>query len=208
MACETIEHIVLFKLKPQTDPSKVNAMLTGLNSLISLHQVIHISAGPLHHHSNFTHILHSRYSSKQNLAAYSANPSHVSVVQNSVLPICQDIMAVDWVDLNLHEPKKISPGSAVRVTLLKLKENVAENAKSEILETIKTSFGFTELSFGDNFSPARGKGFSICSLAVFGGLSEMQATNGNSHIGMLRDYLDDSVVVDYVVPSPLHVSRL
>ncbi|CAL5344148.1 unnamed protein product [Camellia sinensis] len=44
MSTQIIEHIVLFKVKPDTDPSKIDSMITGLNSLISLHQVLHLTA--------------------------------------------------------------------------------------------------------------------------------------------------------------------
>ncbi|KAM7253690.1 hypothetical protein ACFE04_021844 [Oxalis oulophora] len=73
-------------------------MLTSLNGLFSLDQITHIVAAPLiRTGSDFTHMLHSRYTSKEDLAAYSSHPNHVSVVKDSVLPNCDDIMAVDWV---------------------------------------------------------------------------------------------------------------
>ncbi|GAV72776.1 Dabb domain-containing protein [Cephalotus follicularis] len=215
MSAQTIEHIVLFKVKPETDPTKVNAMVDNLNGLISLDNVLHLTAGPLHRIrsplSNFTHMLHSRYSSKEDLSAYSANPIHVSVVKESVVPICEDVMSVDWVvdeDTPLAPPP---PGSAIRVTFLKLKEKVGDEAKKEILgviKGIKDSFeGISEISVGENFSPGRAKGFSIASLAVFPGLPEMEAVDAkeelvNSHKEKLKDYLDGVIVVDYVLPSP------
>ncbi|KAF5743083.1 hypothetical protein HS088_TW09G01148 [Tripterygium wilfordii] len=209
-----IEHVVLFKVKDNTEPSKVNAMVTGLNGLISLDQVLHLTAGPLFRTrsplSNFTHMLHSRYSSKDDLSAYSAHPSHLGVVRENVFPICDDIMAVDWVAPGFEGPLVPSAGSAVRVSFLKLKENVAEEGKNELLgviKGIKESFGgIDQITCGENFSPARAKGFSIASLAVFPGLSEMEAADSkeelvNLHKEKVRDYLEGVIVVDYVVPS-------
>lgn len=209
-----IEHVVLFKVKDNTDPSKVNAMVTGLNGLISLDQVLHITAGPLVRTrsplSNFTHMLHSRYSSKDDLSAYSAHPSHVGVVKEHVVPICDDIMAVDWIATAFQGPVVVPPGSAMRVSFLKLKENVPEEGKSEVLgviEGIKESFeGIDQITCGENFSPARAKGFSIASLSVFPGLSEMESVDSkeelvNLHKEKVRDYLEGVIVVDYVVPS-------
>ncbi|KAM7258730.1 hypothetical protein ACFE04_014471 [Oxalis oulophora] len=206
---QTIEHIVLFKTKPNSNTTQ---MLTSLNGLISLDQVTHIAAAPLiRTGSDFTHMLHSRYTSKEDLAAYSSHPSHVSVVKDSVLPNCDDIMAVDWVgDV---PPKGIVPGSAIRVTFLKLKEGLGEEVKDKVLEvirSIKDCFGgkISELSYGENFSPARAKGFSIAALAVFPGASEMEAVDANGEVTNLlkekvRDYLDGVIVCDYVVPSTL-----
>ncbi|PON54835.1 Transcription regulator AsnC-type [Parasponia andersonii] len=218
---QTVEHIVLFKVRDDTDPSKVNAMVNGLSGLKSLDQVLHLSAGPLLRNRssslNFTHLLHSRYSSKDDLNAYSQHPSHVSVVKESVLPICEDIMAVDWVAYDLEGPVSQSPGSALRVTFLKLKEHLGEETKSEILgviKGIKDMFGqINQLTFGENFSPGRAKGYSIASLAVFPSPSELEALDSNEELVNLqkekvREHLESVVVVDYLVSSPQSASLL
>ncbi|RZC90052.1 hypothetical protein C5167_044683 [Papaver somniferum] len=73
---QTIEHIVLFKVNEKTEPTKINTMLNRLNNLIALDQVLHLSAGPIFRNKsasslyNFTHLLHSRYKSKEDLNAY------------------------------------------------------------------------------------------------------------------------------------------
>ncbi|KAL6220932.1 hypothetical protein ACLB2K_008685 [Fragaria x ananassa] len=183
-----VEHVVLFNVKPSTDPSKVNSMVNGLNNL-----TLHLTAGPLLRTRSspfaFTHLLHSRYSSKDNLAAYSAHPGHLTVVKDSVLPICDDVMAV--------------------------KEGLDEAAKGEILEVIKGiegKFGEVgQISVGENFSPARAKGYSIASVAVFKGVSEMEAVDSKEELAKLekdkvREYLESVIVLDYVVPSPQSAS--
>lgn len=215
MSAQTVEHIVLFKVKDDTDSSKVNAMVSGLGSLVSLDQVLHLSVGPLLRNRSsafkFTHMLHSRYNSKDDLSAYSAHPNHLGVVKESVLPICDDIMAVDWVADNLQGDLVPPPGSAIRVSFLKLKENLGDQVKNEVLGVIggiKDSFGqIRQLSYGENFSPARAKGFSLASLAVFQGPSDLEALDSNEKLvndqkDKAREHLDSVLVVDYVVPSP------
>ncbi|KAE7998477.1 hypothetical protein FH972_003021 [Carpinus fangiana] len=216
-----VEHVVLFKVKENTEPSKVNAMVSNLNGLVSLDQVLHITAGPVHRTASspiaFTHALHSRYKTKDDLAGYSAHPRHVSVVKESVLPIVEDIMAVDWIgngddqDLLVAPP----PGSALRLTFLKLKEGLGEEVKSEILGVIKGLKGkfsqIDQITCGENFSPARAKGYSLASLAVFPGVSEMEAVDSNEQLvnsqkEKVRDYLDSVVVIDYVIPPPQSAS--
>lgn len=105
-------------------------------------------------------------------------------------------------------PIGLKPGSAVRLQLVKLKEGLGEKEKGEVFEVIcalkdKVS-GLEQLTFGDNFSPARAKGFEICSIGVFGGVKELDALEGDSEIGKekdkVRDLIDDLVVVDYIVP--------
>lgn len=212
---QTVEHIVLFKVKDDADPSKVNAMVSGLSALVSLDQVRHLMVGPLLRNRSsaltFTHMLHSRYDTKDDLNAYSAHPSHLSVVRGSVLPICDDIMAVDWVAHDLEGDLSPPPGSAMRVSFLKLKEDLGDEIKNEVLGVIgeiKDKFGqISQLSYGENFSPARAKGFSLASLAVFNGQADLDAVDSNEDLvnhqkDKVREHLDSVVVVDYLVPSP------
>ena len=123
MLSETIEHVVLFKVKDNTDPSKVNMMVNGLNALISLEQVVHIIAGLVLRIKSqpftFTHVLHSRYKSKDDFAAYLAHPSHVSIVKENVLPIIDDITAVNWVSsFDEGHVYSVPSDSTVKLTLL------------------------------------------------------------------------------------------
>jgi hypothetical protein len=213
---QTIEHIVLFKVKENIDPTQINTMIHSLNRLISLDSVLHLTAGALYRTKSspipFTHVLHSRYSSKENLSAYALHPTHVQVVKESVLPICDDIMAVDWVTGDLNGGDSLVPpsGSAIRLTFLKLKEGLGDEVKDEILgviQGIKDTFGgIDHISCGENFSPARAKGYSIASLAVFRGLSELEAVDSEKELANLekakvRDYLESVMVLDYVVSS-------
>ncbi|XP_022999224.1 stress-response A/B barrel domain-containing protein UP3-like [Cucurbita maxima] len=208
-----IEHVVLFKVKDGVDSSKVNDMLTGLNSLTSLEQVLHLTAAPVLRNcssaSNFTHLLHSRYPSKEDLSSYSAHSAHVDVVKQFVLPICDDIMAVDWVADALQGPVAAPPGSALRITFLKLKENLAQEVKNEILEVIaglREKLGpNVQLTVGENFSPGRAKGYSIASIAIFPGPKELEAASSDPemvelHKEKVREHLESVIVVDYVVP--------
>uniref|UniRef100_A0A803MG88 Stress-response A/B barrel domain-containing protein n=2 Tax=Chenopodium quinoa TaxID=63459 RepID=A0A803MG88_CHEQI len=189
-------------------------MLTGLNSLTTLPMVLHLTAGKIHRNRSsslsFTHILHSRYRTKQDLADYSAHPDHLSVVRTSVLPICDDLLAVDWVAENLDGPTGVKPGSAIRVQLIKLKEGVEEEKKGEVVEMIGRLkgriSGIEQSSVGVNFSPARAKGFEVCSIGVFGGVSDLDSHDADSDPSnekhKVRDSVDSLAIVDYVVPSP------
>lgn len=204
---QIVEHIVLFKVKPDVEPAKVNDMIGNLNGLASLPQVAHIVAGALLRTRStslsFTHMLHSRYRSKADLADYSAHPDHVAVVKGYVLPICDDIMAVDWIPDDFSGPIKVPPGSAIRATFLKLKENVGENDKNEILRVnkgIKEKFpSIEQVSVGENFSPARAKGFSIGSIAIVRGVIELEKLNEEKD--KVGEFVDDVLAVDFAVPA-------
>lgn len=223
---KAIEHIVLFKVKDEAEPSKVKAWLDALNGLSSLDQVAQLTAAPLIQTTtttsssatslNFTHILHSRYNSKQDLKAYTIHPRHDSAVKDHGLHIVEDIMAFDWVapDLRLPVTPKPKPGSAVRVSFFKLKEEEEEEdvKKSEILGVLKeTKDGLllgqqkqiSEMSYGENFSPERSRGYSLAYLAVFPGPTELE--DSNEELGKLKhkfkDFVESEVVVDFLIPS-------
>ncbi|RDY06089.1 Stress-response A/B barrel domain-containing protein UP3, partial [Mucuna pruriens] len=219
MSTKTVEHVVLFKVKEETEASKVSDMVNGLSSLVSLDQVLHLSVGPLLRNRSssltFTHMLHTRYKSKEDLEAYAVHPSHVSVVKGHVLPIIDDIMAVDWIAHDLRAGLVPPQGSAIRVSFLKLKENVNSDEVLGVVRGIPETFKqISEFSFGENFSPARAKGFSIASLAVFPGPTELEAVDSNEdlvnyHKDKVRDQIESVVVVDYVVlPPPAQSSTL
>nr|XP_043636765.1 stress-response A/B barrel domain-containing protein UP3 [Erigeron canadensis] len=210
-----VEHVVLFKVKPDVDSSKVAAMVNGLNGLTSLDLTVHLSAGQLLRSRSsaltFTHILHSRYKSKEDLRTYGGHPEHVRVVTENIKPIIDDIMAVDWISNSAVSP--IKPGSAMRVSFLKLKENLGENEKNEVLDVIggiKNEFkSIQELSVGENFSHDRAKGFTIASIAVLPAPADLEALDSNANAELVnlqkqkvKDHIEGVVVVDYVVPPP------
>ncbi|KAL8035991.1 hypothetical protein ABFX02_12G130600 [Erythranthe guttata] len=218
---QIIEHIVLFNVKPSADLSAVNAMISNLNGLISLESVLHISAGPISRCRSkslaFTHMLHSRYRSKSDLVSYSEHPSHVSVVTSYVKPIVDDIMAVDWIADDFSGSPAVSPDSALRLTILKLKEGAGEGGKGEVLGVLKgirEKFpSIEQLTVGENFSPARAKGFSICSIAVFNGRNELDELDAQSELAneqkdKVREFLDGVLVLDYAVAAPVQAATL
>ncbi|KAG6401486.1 hypothetical protein SASPL_138343 [Salvia splendens] len=137
------------------------------------HHRLHISAGPVapcrSASLTFTHLLHSRYRSKSDLASYTDDPAHVSVVNNYDKPVVDDVMAVNWVAEGFSGPVAVPPGSSLRLTVMKLKEE-EEAGKGEILgiaRGMKEKFDSIEqLTVGENFSPGRSKGFSIASIGV------------------------------------------
>ncbi|KAG8376208.1 hypothetical protein BUALT_Bualt09G0039200 [Buddleja alternifolia] len=214
---QIIEHIVLLKVRPSAAPSAVTAMLRNLNSLVSLEPVLHISAGPISRCRStsasltFTHILHSRHRSKPHLTSYANHPTHVTVVSNYVRPIVDDVMAVDWVADNFSGSAAVPPGSAMRLTVLKLKEGAAEKrGKSEVMRGIKEKFpSIEQLSVGENFSPERAKGYSIGAIAVLKGVAGLDSEwNEQKDKVINMEFVDDVVVLDYLVPPTVKLASL
>ncbi|KAL5698279.1 hypothetical protein ACHQM5_029340 [Ranunculus cassubicifolius] len=207
MSSQTIEHIVLLKVKETADPSGI----TSLSTLSSLDCVLHLTVVPIHKYHpsstfNFTHVVHGRYNTKQDLEAYLAHPDHVSAVENTVSPVCDDVMIVDWVtehDTPLVQP---SPGSAVRVCLLKLKEGVEESEKEKVLKImagVKDHVeGVEQITVGENFSPMA-KGFTLASVLVFPGIEKLEGMDSNEEVSKehekVKDFVDSIIVLDYVV---------
>ncbi|CAN8321382.1 unnamed protein product [Cochlearia groenlandica] len=204
-----IDHIVLFKVKDETTPTKVKSMVNDLNSLATINQVLHLTAAPIHRFTTsssssaltFTHVLHSRYRSKQDLISYATHPNHLRVV-GETMPIWEDIMAVDWIG-NSTQPLI---GSVGRITLFKVKENVDDVAKTEITKVIKegSCFGSVIISVGENFSTSRSKGFSIGSVSYFKDLDEIEElVKVEEEEKVFGDCVDETIVVEFLVPSSL-----
>ncbi|CAI9301845.1 unnamed protein product [Lactuca saligna] len=192
--------------------SAITPMVNGINDLASLNLTLHLSFGQLLHSRSssltFTHMLHSRYISKEDLLEYVVHPKHVRIVKENK-PIIDNVMAVIWMFNSASVSLK--PGSAMRVTFLKLKGNLGENEKARVLEVIggiKDQFqAIEQLSLGENFSHERAKGFTIASIAVLPGQTNLEALDSNSegvnlHEEKVGDSIESVVVVDYLIPPP------
>ncbi|KAI3524305.1 hypothetical protein L1887_02958 [Cichorium endivia] len=160
-------------------------MIDGLNNMVSLNLAIHISTGELlrsrSHSLTFSHIMHCRFKSNDNLTAYYTHPEHLRVVTENIQPINDDLMVVDWISNSINDAAK--PGSAMRVTLLKLKEDLVENAKSKFFEGVE--------GIKNQFK----------AIAVFPGPDDLEAFDSESKLvtNSLKEKLKDSVESSSVV---------
>ncbi|CAK8563998.1 unnamed protein product [Lathyrus sativus] len=204
-----IEHVVLFKIKEEASQSQIHSFEEQVNSLVSLEQPLHLTMGPLTAIQSssissftFTHILHIRFSSKEDLHAYAVHPTHVSVV-NDNKSLVVDKMALDWVT-EVHGDDLVLPvESALRVVFFKLKEGLGEEGKEEVLKGVNGIQRGKAVQFtcGENFSDGRSKGFSIGSLAVFPGVSELKEVDSDEEFRKydeIKENLDTVLVLDYV----------
>lgn len=186
-------------------------MVSGLQGLKSLDTVLQLTVGPVLHVTSdtykFTHALHSRYKDKQDLANYSGHPQHLSVVNELILPIIDDIFAFDW-EAELDGPMTPTYG-ALKVTVFNPRV-LAQPQKSELIEILsgyKSIFPtIRQVSFGENFSPARAKGFTWGFLSLFPGIKELDELNKNAeHIQLqgekILPQMEKFMVVD-MIPSP------
>ncbi|XP_052175431.1 stress-response A/B barrel domain-containing protein UP3-like [Diospyros lotus] len=95
------------------------------------------------------------------------HPEHLKIVRELGDLALEDIVAVDWVCDGPDRPAAPPPGSAVRATLLKLKDGLGDKEKREVLGAVggiaKSCCGASDqITLGENFSPAAlSKGFSI-----------------------------------------------
>lgn len=94
-----VEHVVLFRLKPDAS----EALKTGLmRSLVGLKDlipgIVHASAGPNFsaRAQGYTHGLVIRFTDKAALDAYLTHPAHVEVVEKQVRPISEGVLALDY----------------------------------------------------------------------------------------------------------------
>lgn len=211
-----VEHIVLFKVKENIESSKVNTMINELQNLVTIEQVRHLTFGPILNNNEhttstipfsdlrYTHLLHSRYDSKEDLQIYNAHPTHLNGVRNFALPILDDLLVVDWIAGEVTLPPHPSLGTAFRVSFLKLKDEKNGEVKEEVfraIQGIKESVGgVSYVSYGENISPERAKGFTIASLVVFPGREELDRVDPSEGLIKVKEHLESVLVVDHVVP--------
>ncbi|KAK3127663.1 hypothetical protein QOZ80_7AG0576600 [Eleusine coracana subsp. coracana] len=209
-----IEHIVLIKVRPESAASgAATAMVSALQALATqVPGLAYIHAGPVLRLRSPaaealgpTHLLHSRYAAKPDLAAYATHPAHVAAVQGHVLPNALDTTAVDWVNV-APSASPVAPGNAVRLTLAKAKEGVEPAQVVEAVAAATKSAAEargTKVSFGENFSPARAKGYQFGMVAVFDSVEELDAVEGDGKVeeakAAVRPLLDEVLVLDFVV---------
>jgi hypothetical protein len=91
----------------------------------------------------------------------------------------------------------------VRVVFFKLKEGLGEQVKDEVLKGISGIRHENAVQFtcGENFSPGRAKGFSIATLSVFTGLSELKEVDFDEEFrkyDKIKENLDTTLVLDFV----------
>ncbi|XP_078444822.1 stress-response A/B barrel domain-containing protein UP3-like [Wolffia australiana] len=162
---QAIEHVVLFQVKEGADPEAVAAWLEGLLALSAIDVVLHLAAGPIHRCRGPFNFTHLLH--------------------------CRFLSTSDLALYSLHpahlslidrDNLPLSPSSALRITLARRRQS---------LHPLRL---LPDVTFGDNFSPARASGFSAASLAVFSGVEALTASDA-----VWSSLSEDVIVVDFVV---------
>jgi hypothetical protein len=94
-----IEHIVLFKMKPETPADAVTAMQDGLKSLVGrVPGIVELTIGAnfSERAKGFTHGMVVRLQDRAALDGYIPHPAHREVVEKLIRPMVEDVLAVDY----------------------------------------------------------------------------------------------------------------
>jgi hypothetical protein len=94
-----IEHIVLFKWKPEATSEQIVAAIEGLRGLKKLlPEILDLTIGEnfTERSQGFTHGLVVRFADKAGLETYGPSEAHQYVVKNLITPIRADVLAVDY----------------------------------------------------------------------------------------------------------------
>lgn len=93
-----IEHVVIFKIKPETPPHKISSMTDALNNLkwlipqlTEMHAGINFSP----RNKGFEVMLVSRFKSREDLKIYMDHPEHKKVIDTYIHPIREDLIVGD-----------------------------------------------------------------------------------------------------------------
>ncbi|MCW6036456.1 Dabb family protein [Spirulina subsalsa FACHB-351] len=94
-----LEHIVLFKWKPEATPDAIASILDDFNHMPgNIPEVVSVSCGEnfTNRSQGFTHGLVVRLNVPEELERYQQHPFHQKIVQEKIKPILADILAVDY----------------------------------------------------------------------------------------------------------------
>lgn len=93
-----VEHIVLFKMKPDSTPEQKDELIRKLRELgDKVEGIVSLSAGEsfTNRHKGYTVGLVVRLVDKEALERYGPHPGHVPV-KEYVAQVCEDVIAVDY----------------------------------------------------------------------------------------------------------------
>ena|SRR5258708_39172710 len=94
-----VEHIVLFKWKPDTSREAIEAAVAGLMGLkYKIPGIIDMTCGDnfSSRSQGYEFGLVIRFTDREALEAYGPNPLHQEVVQTLIAPIREEVIAVDY----------------------------------------------------------------------------------------------------------------
>ncbi len=93
-----VEHIVIFKLKPESSEAQKDELIQRLRGLKGkVEGMVDLSAGEsfTDRHKGYTVGLVVRFTDREALERYGPHPAHVPVVEY-VRQVCEDVIAVDY----------------------------------------------------------------------------------------------------------------
>jgi hypothetical protein len=94
-----VEHIVCFKLKPETTPEQAHTLIEKLRGLKeSVPTVVDLTVGETftpERGQGYTIGLVVRFKDREGLAVYGPHPKH-ALVKNYVAEVCESMLAIDY----------------------------------------------------------------------------------------------------------------
>jgi hypothetical protein len=94
-----VEHVVLFKIRPDATDAQKNEMLANLLGLkAKIRGIVHATAGANYSDRSrgYTHGFVVRFADRAALDAYLPHPEHQAVVERCVKPITDEVLVVDY----------------------------------------------------------------------------------------------------------------
>lgn len=92
-----INHLVLFKLKPEVDEEKIEWMMRETRiQLLKIPEVLSIRCGKQVANAEWPFFLSVEVDSTEKLALYSEDPNHVKFVEEVIKPNITERLALDY----------------------------------------------------------------------------------------------------------------
>ena len=93
-----IEHVVLFRLKPDAPPGTAQRIKDALHSLrgcVPGMLQFQVTDNFADRAKGFGLVLFSRFVTREALATYAVHPAHVTVVETVIKPVVEEVLAAD-----------------------------------------------------------------------------------------------------------------
>ena len=93
-----IEHVILFRWKPETTDTQITAVMEGLQGLKDqIPGILALACGAdfSGRAQGYTHGLVVRFSDRAALDAYGPHPAHQAVVVNQIKPFVENVLGFD-----------------------------------------------------------------------------------------------------------------
>jgi len=178
-----VEHLVLLKVKDGSPDSKLTDLVNGLKTISKLPGILEYNFNRVvrQEHSDFTHVLQTRFVSRQALDDYDSHPDHVHLVHHLLLPAVDNFLVFDFEDSSAEGGKGAKKAGATHIVLMKPKEGVETLAVEKALERLRAqgeeagTLPVRDVRIGAGINPKLAQGYTWGLVSLHASEADLEA---------------------------------